>query len=216
MTQEFIAELPAGGTIHLQSEDELNHWNELKTGFQRDYRLIKVNDLTNLGTLLIHHMTLFRAQRRLAGMEPQIDDEGLPTGRFTKVEVKDADRTRAIKEITEASKEIRNTEAAMGIDKKSREASGPQTMVSYIETMKRLAHDYGVHINQRVQALEEFRGELSWRVRLEQQGDVEDKAYMEATPEQILAWIRAELAKLEESDKEFAEHQALVMGGRGR
>jgi hypothetical protein len=209
---EFIAALPAGGDVHLQSEDEVIHWTKLSEGYRNDYRLTKVNDLTNLGILLVHHLTLYRAQRSLTGMEPEFDDEGLPTGRFKRITLESGDRGKLQKEITEASKEIRQTEQAMGVDKKSRESSGSFTMVGWIETMKRAAHDYGVHISERVQALEEFRGELSWRVRLNANGDAEDKAYMECSDTQVLTWVREELAKLEEVDKEFAGRQALVLG----
>lgn len=209
---EFTAPMPAGGNVHLQSEDEVTHWTALMEGYRSDYRLTKVNDLTNLGIVLVHQLTLFRAQRALTGMEPEFDDEGLPTGRYTKITLASGDRGKLQKEITDASKEIRQTEQAMGIDKKSRESSGSFTMVGWIETMKRAAHDYGVHISERVQAIEEFRGELSWRVRLNANGDAEDKAYMECSDTQILDWVREELGKLEAVDKEFAGRQALVLG----
>jgi hypothetical protein len=79
--------------------------------------------------------------------------------------------------------------------------------------MKARAHRYGLHVSKRVTAYEEFVMELRWRVRLNENGDAEDKHYEDCDDAGIIKWARAQLAELEEADKKFAsEEGALVIG----
>lgn len=209
---QLEVELPAGGKIHLLDSEEVDLWVTLSQRYQNDYKLKKVNDLTSLGTLLMHHLALFRAQRALSGIQPQYDDEDLFTG-IERVKVTPSDAAGYSMEINRSSKEIREMEKVMGIDKKSRDAAGDQDVPNYLKRLKAFGREMGIHISKRVHAYEEFVNELRWRVRLEQNGDPEDKQYEECTPELILRWARGELDKLAEIDKQFAEEkQKLVVG----
>jgi hypothetical protein len=78
VSAEYVVELPGGGTIHLQSEEEVDRWNTLSESYQRDYKLTKINDLTQLGSLLQQHISMYRAQVGLSGMKQEYDEEGLP------------------------------------------------------------------------------------------------------------------------------------------
>lgn len=212
---EFIVELPGGGTIHLQSEDEVDRWNTLSESYQRDYRLTKINDLTQLGALLQQHISMYRAQVNLSGMKQEFDDENLPTGKWVKdAERKPADDKRDQQAMNDSSKEIREIEKAMGIDAKSRSQSGDETVRDYVQRLKAAGYDYGVHISERVTAFENFVMELRWRLRLEQNGDAEDKAYEDATPEGILKWAREHLEGLEQVDRDFAQTKGKLVLGR--
>lgn len=211
--QEFVVEMPGGGTLHLQSDDEVDRWETLSASYQRDYKLTKINDLTQLGTLLQQHLAIYRAQVGLSGMEQEFDEDGLPTGKWKKVELKGPERKRFLDEINNASKEVREIEKSMGIDAKSRSQSGDETVRDFVTRLKAFGYEYGVHVSARVIAFENFVNELRWRVRLEENGDAEDKSYEECSSEQICAWARAELAKLEEIDREFANEKGkLVLG----
>jgi hypothetical protein len=217
--QHLEVELPGGGTIHLQTEDEVERWRGLSERYRKDYRLNKVNDLTMLDTLLIHQITLYRAQRAMSGMEPEFEtdpvtDIQLPTGRYVKTEIKSASLRQYQDTINSASKEIREIEKAMGIDKKSRDQQGNETVPEYIARLKAVGHEYGIHIANRVKAYEEFAMNMRWRVRLEEQGDAEDKAQHECTPDGIVAWARRELEKLEEIDRRFAHEKGKLAIGR--
>jgi protein subunit release factor A len=219
MTHMLEVELPGGGPIHLQTEDEVERWRNLSERYRKDYRLSKVNDLTMLDTLLIQQITLFRAQRALSGMEPEfrpdpIAEVEVPTGQYVKRELKPAERRELQDSITTASKEIREIEKAMGIDKKSRDQQGNETVPEYIARLKAIGHEYGIHVANRVKAYEEFAMNMRWRVRLEEQGDAEDKAHHECTPEGIVTWARRELEKLEEIDRRFAHEKGKLAVGR--
>lgn len=215
MSAEHIVELPGGGSIHLQGEEEVDRWESLSDSYQRDYKLTKINDLTQLGTLLQQHIVMYRAQVGLSGMMQEFDEEGLPTGRWIKDEDrKPADDKRDQSAMNDASKEIREIEKAMGIDAKSRSQTGDETVRDYVTRLKQAGYDYGIHISERVLAFENFVMELRWRVRLEQNGDAEDKAYEDCTPDGILKWIRDELGALETKDRDFAHTKGKLVLGR--
>lgn len=211
---EHLVELPGGGAhIPLQSTEEVDRWQSLSVQYQEQYQLRKVNDLTNLGTLLVQHINLYRAQLALSGRIPEIDDDDLPTGRYIMKALKPAEIRSHQESITTASKEIREIEKTMGIDKKSREAAGDETLRGWLVTMKERAHRYGLHVNHRVKALEEFRGELSWRVRLNEVGDAEDRHYEDVDDAGIVKWVREQLVALDEIDKKFATEEGALVNG---
>lgn len=215
MSVEYVVELPGGGTIHLQSEEEVDRWNTLSESYQRDYKLTKINDLTQLGSLLQQHIVMYRAQVGLSGMMQEFDDESLPTGKWVKDEDrKPADDKRDQEAMNNASKEIREIEKAMGIDAKSRSQTGDETVRDYVTRLKQAGYEYGIHISERVLAFENFVMELRWRARLEQNGDAEDKAYEDCTPEGILKWVREELGALEAKDRDFAHTKGKLVLGR--
>jgi hypothetical protein len=215
VSQEYVVELPGGGTIHLQSEEEVDRWTTLSESYQRDYKLTKINDLTQLGSLLQQHISMYRAQVGLSGMRQEYDEEGLPTGKWIKDEDrKPADDKRDQEAMNSASKEIREIEKAMGIDAKSRSQTGDETVRDYVTRLKQAGYDYGIHISERVLAFENFTMELRWRLRLEQNGDAEDKAYEDCTPDGICKWARDELAALETVDREFAHDKGKLVLGR--
>lgn len=212
---KHTVDMPAGGSTTLHNEAEVELWTSLSERYRSDYRLTKINDLVQLGSLLIQNIALFRAQRALSGIVEVTDDEGLRTGAVEHRELKPAEVGRYNDEIRAATKEIRDIEKAMGIDKKSREAGGSETVRDYVTRLKRLGHEYGIHIAERVKAYEEFAMEMRWRVRVNENADAEDRAYSDCTPEAIIAWASAKLAELEEVDRRFAEQQGkLAVGGR--
>jgi hypothetical protein len=211
--RRFEVKMPAGGTVQLHGDAEVDLWTTLESRYKSDYRINKINDLVQLGMLLMQNIALFRAQRSLAGISEKLGDDGLPTGEIEHVQLKDADVSRFNGEIRNAAKEIRDIERAMGIDKRSREAGGDESVRDYLTRLKRLAHDYGLHVNGRVKALEEFAMELKWRLRVAENGDAEDRTYMDCTPDAIMRWARDQLDVLEENEKVFARHQnALIVG----
>lgn len=213
-TDEFTVELPGGGaTIPLQTKEEVDRWNTLAAGYTDQYDLRKVNDLTNLGTLLVQHISLYRGQLGLSGRVPEMDVDDLPTGRMVTRKLKPAELKGFQQQINDASKEIREIEKAMGIDKKSRDQAGDESIKSWLIGMKEKAHRYGLHVSKRVQHYEEFTMELRWRLRLNEIGDAEDKHYEDCTDEGVVKWAREQLAELEQADKDFAQEEgALVIG----
>ncbi|GAC1529985.1 MAG: hypothetical protein NVS3B1_22060 [Marmoricola sp.] len=206
----FDVDLPAGGMMHLRDKEEVDLWTVLSERYRRDYRLSKVNDLTMLGNLLLQHLTMFRAQREMSGVK-WVSEDGRT--KLKSVEISDTRMGNLQESVQRASREIREIEKAMGIDAKTRQQAGSQTIPDYLARLKRFGREMGIHISHRTHAYEEFVNELSWRVRLEQNGDTEDKAYHECTPEGILKWTREQLEVLEEVDRKFAlEKNKLVLG----
>ena len=206
----FEVELPAGGRLLLHSVDEVDLWEESAKRYIGDYQLSQQNDLLLLGAILSQQLAMFRAQQRMNGMAPKLDDRGLPTGKYERREVKVSDLSAAQATITKASVEIRELEKTLGIDKKAREAGGTHTVQNYVSTLKEAARKYGIHLSKRMQAYEKVMMEARWKLRLLRNGDAEDRAYHKLTPQGILDWLERELEQLEDVDKTYAREKHRV------
>lgn len=213
--QVFEVELPAGGgKLHLMSAEEVDMWEEGAKSYRADYGLTKTNDLVLLGALLTQQLAMFRAQQRINGMVPVLDANDVPTGEWKVETLKATELAAASETVRKAGKEIRDIEQALGIDKKTREAGGQQTVQGYVTTLKRAANQYGVHISKRTLAYERFCMALRTKLRILKNADAEDKAYENISPELVLEWARDELAKLEQIDKDFAKEKGKVFVGK--
>lgn len=210
---ELAVELPSGsGTLTLQSVEEVELYEHLKKGYVEEYRITKVNDLMLLGIILQQHIGVLRAQKKLSGLEPVFDDEGLPTGEYKKMEDKRAQAT-AMRELNDSTRQIQDMEKTLGVDKKSRETGSEHSTHSYVMSLKGAARDMGIHISERVKGYEEVFRQSEWRVRLLLTGDAEDQQYHNLTPEKFLEWLNEEIGKLRELDKEFAHERGAIWVG---
>lgn len=209
----YQIEAPAGGKLILRSQEEVDLYEEMAESYKRDYRLVRQGELVLLGAILSQALALYRAQQEMSGMVAQVDAGGVPTG-YEHKELKPTERAALQKIISESTKEIRDTEKALGIDKKSRDAGNQESVASYISTLKRAAHRMGVHIHKRVFKYEAFCNEMRWRLRLLKNGDAEDKKYHDISPEKVCKWAEAQLQEIEEFDKQFAKSQSKLFGGK--
>lgn len=189
-------------------------WEKAEQHYRRDYALDKANDLVLLGAILTQQLALFRAQQEVNGMKPEFDAENLPTGKYKRMALKPTELKAAQDIVMRASKEIRELESALGIDKKTRDSGGAQTTADYIAELKRAGGAMGIHISKRVLAYEAFCMALRTKLRILANADEEDKAYEGVSEEKVLEWARDELAKLEEVDREFAKEKGKVFVGK--
>lgn len=210
----FEVEAPGGGKLILRSQEEVDLYDEMSGAYERDYRLVRQSEKILLGSILGQALILFRAQQEMTGMEQKHDAGGVPLAEYEKRDLKPADRVAIQKTITEATKEIREIEKALGIDKKSRDAGGQESIALYILNLKKAANRMGIHIFRRVKLYEEVVMQLSWRLRLLKNGDDEDKQYHDISPEKICAWADEQIAMLADFDKMFAKTQARLFGGK--
>jgi sulfur carrier protein ThiS len=212
--QDFEVDLPAGGKLHLQSLEEVELWEESAKRYIDAYAFAEQNDLLTLGAILSQQLVIFRAQQQMNGMIAEVDDELVPTGRWKRGDVDADDMRAAATQITKASGEVRELEKQLGIDKKTREAGGQHTVQDYVKTLKAATREFGLHISKRTKAYEKVVMEARWRLRLLENGDAEDQAYHDLSEEKFCAWLRGQLAELEEVDKEFAKAKHAVVVGR--
>src|SRR5438445_13778855 len=107
----YPVDAPGGlGQLYLQSPEEVNLWETSRDRYIEDYHLAKTNDLVLLGAILSQQIVMFRAQRKLNGMEPEVDGAGVPTGRYVMVQ-SDADEIgSALTQLTKATDQIRVVE----------------------------------------------------------------------------------------------------------
>jgi len=210
---DFQVELPAGGVLHLQTPEEVDLWQRSLQRYRDDYTLIKQNDLFTLGALLQQQVLLFRAQTAINGMEPELDSGGVPTGSYRRVELDGQDILAQQKVMNEASKEMRALEKQLGIDKATREQGGSHTVDNYIKTLKKAARERGIHITTMTVEYQNLVKELSWKLRLLYTADAEDRAYHNITPKAILDWLRSEVARFEQLDKDFCNEKGKLYIG---
>lgn len=213
-TDSTEVELPAGGVLHLQTLEEVEMWERVDEKYRDDYALTRTNDLVLLGAILTQTLTLFRAQQRLNGMEAELDANGVPTGRYKKVSTKISEQAKAQGMILKASEEIRNLEKALGIDKKTRDAGGGDSVADYLSSLKVAGRQLGVHVSRRVKAYEEFAMELRWKLRVLHGADDEDRARHDISEKTICDWATSRLSELEEIDKKFASEKQRIFAGK--
>lgn len=214
LQQAFRVQLPQGGELVLKTQDEVDMWERTSAAYVKEYRLTKTNDLVLLGAILSQNLALFRAQQRLNGMEPELDAAGVPTGRYKSIPVDAKTLSSSQSAITKASEEIRNLEKALGVDKRSRESGGAYNVADYLTTLKKAAHEMGVHISERFKAYEDMAMEARWRIRLLRNGDPEDRQHHEVSEEKIIDWLEKKLAELEEVDREYAANKGKAFLGK--
>lgn len=212
-TFNFEVELPAGGKLYLLSADEVELWEKSAQRYVEDYHLVNTNDLHTLGAILQQQILAYRAQFLVNGMEAQMDASGVPTGQYVQSKRSVDDMATAQKVLNLATDQIAKLEKVLGIDKASREAGGQVSVQTYVRTLKRAAHERGIHISQRVLAYEQFVQDMSWRLRVLKNADPEDRAYHDITPEKICDWARSEVESLAEVERKFkAERGAIYVG----
>ncbi len=207
-------DLPAGGTIHLQTPDEVTFWNESLEKYGEEYALMKQNDLVTLGLLLQQQVIIYRCQIAVNGMEPELDENDVPTGRYRRVEIDAGELAAYQSTMTKAAVELRSLEKQLGIDKATREKGGKHTVDSYVRELKRAAHSMGVHVAKRTLEYERVVNELRVRLRILASGDEEDMRYHNITKNTVLSWLWNELKRLEEVDKKYAKEKGKVFVGK--
>lgn len=210
----FEVDLPAGGKLYVQSVEEVELWEKSRDRYLEDYHLSKQNDLVLLGALLQQQVLLFRAQRAINGMVPELDSQRRPTGHYIMKDVEPDEIASLMKALTGASDQIQKIEKTLGIDKVSRESGGQFTVADYIKTLKRAARMRAIHVSRRSLAYEELAGQLRWRVRLLRNGDAEDRGYHDLTPDKIIDWLEAQLKELEGVDQKFAKEFGKLFVGK--
>lgn len=213
-TPTHKVELPGGGEIALQTQEEVDLWNESAKRYIDDYQLTQQNDLNLLGSLLAQQLIAFRASQALAGMEPEFDARGLPTGYYIKSPNAAKLAAGAQKTLILASDQIRAIEVTLGIDKKTREAGGQHTVQNYVSTLKAAGREYGLRIQQRVMEYERILMDARQRLRILYNADDEDRQYHNITPDTICAWLFDELGMIEEDDKRHARDKMRIYVGK--
>lgn len=211
---DYKVELPAGGFLPLQTADEVEFWQRSAEKYKEEYTLSKQNDLIALGQLLQQQVILYRAQLAMNGMEPELNAQGVPTGNHRRIELNAGEVASWQKTMTAASTEIRNLEKSLGIDKATREQGGAHTVDSYVRTLKRAAHQRGVHIAKRTEEYERVINELRVRIRLLYFGDEEDRKYHNINPKSILDWLKDETDRLADVDQKFNREKGKLYRGQ--
>lgn len=212
---DFEVEIPGGGTLHLNSAEEVDLWNTKAKSYVDDYGLTKVNDLSIVGMILMQQIEVFRAQQWANGRQAKLDEQTHePTGEYARVGLSAADKRDATQMMLKAGAEITRLEEKLGIDKKTRDAGGKGELQDYLVLVKRAAHEYGVHIVGRVRFVEDLIMDLSTKLRVLDNTDAEDRAYEGVTSESILNDLRKGIAEMHRRDEEWAKEKGVLFRGK--
>lgn len=189
----YEVDLPGGGSLEMNTADEVTMWNETRDRYIKDFKVQKQNDLMQLGSILSLALMQYRAQRELA-------DPKKAAG--------------AVAMIEKCAEGIRKGEKALGIDRATREKGGQHNVHDYLANLKKAAYMKGVHLSDRVKAYEALAMECRWKIRLLRNGDTEDRAYHGLSEKSICDWLEKELATLEVKDKEWAKTKGALFVGK--
>jgi len=209
----YTSKLPGGGSVTFSNPNELDFFEKTKKRYVNEYAFTKPNDLTRLSQLLMAELAAYRMNQRMAGSIPVYDRSGNITG-FNTIEPQEI--SELAKALPSIQKEIRDLESALKIDKKTRDGSGAHEVRHYLESLKKVALKYGVHLSDRYVAYDEFVSELRWRLRVFNNTDEDDRAYHNVkTAEDIIKWSEGQLLKLEDVDKQFAKNKQALWMSKG-
>jgi hypothetical protein len=214
--QNLEVELPAGGKLHLKTIEELDVFEEARDAYLSDYSLTNQSDKLAVNTMLLLHLEAFRASQRINGMEPELDNAGVPTGRYVNAKISAQDRASALSILMKTRESIADTEKALGIDKRTRDQGGSYDVKTYIDGAKSGAREFGIHLSKRYVAYVTVFKSARTQLRMLRQLDSEDLAEMRLTPESFLKWLWDEMEKLDEVDRKFAHEKGRLIVGRVR
>ena len=209
----YHEKMPNGGTITMLNPEEVAYYREMRSKYEKEYAglLTKPNDINRLSQLLSFELTAHRYTQRMVGSVTQYNDAGEVVG----IELVDALEMASISQtLPKVQEEIRKLEQALKIDKRTREGSSEGDIKNYMESLKRAAIQYKVHLSERYTAFDEFVNELKWRMRVLANPDEEDRKYHGVeTAEKLCVWIEGQLNDLTEIDKKFANDKQSLWTG---
>lgn len=207
----LTCKLPGGGSITMLDPQEVDFFETLKKQYLKEYAISKPNDLARLSQLLMAELAAHRMTKKMAGQTARYDAKGQFTG-YEKVD--DEEMASVLKSLPQIQSEIRSLEQHLRLDKKSREGHGQNEVKEYMETLKRAAKQYGVHLSERYTKYDEFRNELSWKLRVLDNADDKDRTYHNITAETVLQYCRDHVAEMDDFDKAFAHDKQSIWVGK--
>lgn len=211
----FEVAIPGGGKLHLHTAEEVELWDTTADAYVQDYGLTKVNDLKIVGMILMQQIEIFRAQQLSNGRQAVFDKETYePSGEYERIGLSPADKRDATQMMLKAGAEVTRLEEKLGIDKKTRDAGGKGELQDYLVVVKRAAHEYGLHIVERVKFVEALVMDLSTKLRILDNTDAEDRAYEGVTADSILNDLRKGIATMHENDETWAKEKGVLFRGK--
>lgn len=207
----FEVDMPGGGHLHLHSPEEMELWNTLRERYIDDFGLVKVTDQISVGMLLTQQMALYRAQQLSNGRRVKMAEAG-PTGEYERVPPEET--LAATGQMDKAINQIGKLEERLGIDKKSREAGGKYELQDYLRVAKGAAHEFGIHISERVMFIEQMAMDVSMMIRILDNADDEDRNYHGISEAGIVNHMRKCLEVMHSKDQEWAKEKGALFVGK--
>ena len=198
----FEIDLVSSGTARVQTLHEVTWWNTTRDKYLEQNRMTEVADLVDLDRLLLMELQVYRTgQWLMSGVDYQGND---------------VDQAALHKQLKETADSIAKLKDAMGLSKRSRDATASGVAERWADILRR-GKAWNYHRVEQVQTALLLMGQLSARIGTYDRSDEEERRIEGIrTPEDLLEWIRSDmLPRYREVDEYFLEHQQSTWGKSG-
>ncbi|RTK94020.1 hypothetical protein EKI60_04670 [Candidatus Saccharibacteria bacterium] len=193
-SKSFSTVSPSGSPIPLMTEAEVTFYEDKRDRYQTDNKFTNVSDLLELDRVLLHEVMCFRwGQWLLTG---GLDYDGNPQLKLENM-------------IQLYSKEIRELKAALGVDKKSRDANKGLNTADFFENLKLRAEQFGIHRNEQIIKAYTLWKELEGLYTLHKNSTPTERSEFKCHEADVFEWLEEKFVELDALDEAFRTEQKI-------
>lgn len=185
---------PSGATMSLLNEDEAKFYKNISAQYKEHNKFSNISDLLELDRILNMEVMCYRWSTWIL-QEEDYDGNPIPP--------------ELQRNVKEWSKEIRDTKAGLGIDKKTREAGKGESPAEYVEKLIYRAGQFGVHRNNQVIKAHTLWKELEGKITLYKNSTNTERTEFKCHIEDILEWLDEKFKEFDKIDEVFREEQRI-------
>lgn len=183
---------PSGSLYSVIHESEKDYWEESLKKYMNDYKFTNASDLQDLDRVLMTEMLLFRYNQWIS-LECDYWGGGVDVLELNKI-------------VKDKSSSLDVLKKSIGINKSSRDKDQGDDVASYVENLRRRAHEFGVKRNEEaVKAISLFH-ELIAMLTFHDNCDSQERREERIDTDDLLNWLRdTAIPEFLEIDKNFRE-----------
>jgi len=185
---------PSGAHVPLMTQKEVEYYNDISERYQSDNKFTNVSDLLELDRVLMHEIMCYRWGIWL--LNGGLDYDGNPV-------------VNLAKDVQMYSKEIRDLKAALGVDKKTREANKGANAADFIANLTLRAKEFGIHRNEQIIKAHTILKELEGLITLHVNSTPAERTEFQAHEKDIIAWCLEKFKEFDKIDEAFRVSQSI-------
>lgn len=193
--ESFEVETPSGATLRVTDAREKEYYERLRDKIMGSYDFTDPNDYVDLDHILGLELSVWRIQGQL---NLSLDAHSRPLSSM--------DITRLSKTLTDNKAALAKAKDALGLSKVARDkANDGESVASYLENLRKRAHEFGIHRNNQVHKALGLMNEIgsvagTWL----RSNDFERAKLGYPAAEDVLRWIAQEAyPEYQKIDEEF-------------
>lgn len=192
--ETFTTVSPSGAPVPLMTQAEVDFYNDKVERYQIDNKFSNVSDLLELDRVLLHELMCFRwGQWMLLG---GTDYDGNPQLKLEQM-------------VQLYSKEIRELKAALGVDKKSRDANKGLNTADFFERLKLRAEEFGVHRDEQIIKAHTLWKELQGLYTLHKNSTDPERSEFKCHVKDLFEWLEEKFVEFDAIDEAFRKNQKI-------